>query len=171
MDPSSHQNGIELHLNTVAPLGLKLQRYQLSDIPEMVDATEEFCRGHPFYSGVPFSRRKLATLLEDNIDNKKMFCELVWKGGDRIAGMAGMVSGYAMSEERFTQDIFHFVKEEYRGSVAFPMLIGAYIQWSQSMGAWNAVLSYTGEKVAPLTRILKKWGFEHFGETYTKSLT
>jgi hypothetical protein len=85
--------------------------------------------------------------------------------------MAAMTTGYAMSDNIYTSDIFHFVKSEYRGSLAFPMLIGAYIQWAQSVGAFNATLSYTGEKEEALTRVLKKWGFDHFGALYVKSLS
>lgn len=157
--------------NDVARLDLHTRRYQLSDIPEMIDATEQYCAQHPHYSKIPFSRSKLAWVLEGNIDNARMFCELVWHGEERIAGMAGMTTGYAMSDNIYTSDIFHFVKPEHRGSMAFPMLIGAYIQWSQSVGAFNAILSYTGEKEEALTRVLKKWGFDHFGALYVKSLT
>jgi hypothetical protein len=137
----------------------------------------EFCAQHPHYSKIPFSREKLRHILSYNLSNAKMFCEIVWKGAagaatsERIAGMAGMTTGYAMSDNIFSQDIFHFVKPEYRGSMAFPMLIGAYIQWSQSVGALNATLSYTGEKEEALTRVLKKWGFDHFGTLYVKSLS
>lgn len=150
---------------------LVLRRYRVEDIPNMVDQTEMFCKTHPFYKRVPFKREKLTWLLNNNLTNMLFCCFVVFDVDEIIGGMAAMLTGYGMSDKLFSEDIFFFIKPEYRNGRALDMLLEAYIEWAKDRKVFDVRASYTGGKNdEAMDRIMKKHGLERFGTLYSRIL-
>lgn len=148
---------------------LVLRRYTQRDISSMVEQTEVFCKTHPFYRRVPFKREKLTWLLENNLTNMLFCCFIITDIDEVVAGMAAMLTGYAMSEEQFAEDIFFFVRPEYRNGRALDMLLDGYIRWAHDRKVFDVRASYTGGKSdVAMDKIMSKHGLDRFGTLYSK---
>jgi len=149
-----------------------IRRYTVEDVPIIVHNIEVYCANHPFYKTLKFSREKLIWVLDQNKDNEDFYANLAVHPSDGpVAGLGAMTSGYAISQERYSQDIFQFVKNEYRDGKAWNMLITDFVNWSASKGLHNAQLSFTDRsRDAVLARALERWGFTYLGPKYIKVL-
>jgi hypothetical protein len=148
---------------------LVLRRYTEADIPLMVDETELFCKTHPFYRRLPFQRDKLEFILNNNITNMLFCCFLVADVDNVIAGMAATIAQYAIADRSYSEDIFFFVKPEYRNGRALDMLLEGYISWAHDRKVFDVRASYTGGKSdIAMDKIMSKHGMDRFGTLYAK---
>lgn len=127
---------------------LILRRYAKEDIAYMIKRTKEFCLQHPLYATVPFSDARLEFMLNSNVTNMLFYCMVVEQINDDgtkqlIAGMGAMLCSFAMSEAKYSDDIFLFVVPEARTYGAAGQLIDAYAQWAMDRKAVIIRITYT----------------------------
>ena len=159
-------------LNTLTskrPERIVVRRYTEDDIQEMVKSTAEFCAVHPFYKTIPFSSEKLTSVLQKNITNTLFFCDVATLNDRIIAGLAAMLTGYAMSETYFSEDIIGYVIPSARGGIAIYRLIDEYVKWSIERRVHDMRISYTGDKEDEFKKLMARHGFVLFGSLYTRN--
>ncbi len=148
---------------------MNMRRYTLKDIPEMVRQMSDFCAKHEFYKTIPFSSERLTYVLNHNLTNTMMYCNVCEADNhELIAGFAAMTTGYAMSNAVFSEDIIGYVREGYRTGYAFEQLLQGYVDWATLRRVHDIRLTYTGDKTEGFSRLVQRLGFRKFGTMYAK---
>lgn len=116
------------------------------DVDAMVSMGRALHAESPRYRDKAFSEEKLralASLITEPADNQLF---MVAEVGGIVAGMMVCVlSERWFSYEKFATDLTLYVKPEFRGTSAFPRLVGVFEQWAKAQGVHDFTLGVSTE--------------------------
>lgn len=139
----------------------------LSDIPRLVDLGELMHAEAPNYRDIPFSREKVAlqmTLLVTR-DGVVFVSE---KNGEVVGGIAGGVTEYWFSLERFGFEYAFFLTQEARHGITAIRLKRAFKIWCRLQGVKRFTMgTSTGIATEGVKEFYESDGMELTGHIYT----
>lgn len=136
------------------------------DIPRLVELGEEMHKESRF-ACLPFDEDKVRRLFAHLIESPDGLMIVAEENGVVIGGFAGMVHEYYFSRAKLACDFALFVCHEYRGGMAAPRLMKAYIAWAKERGALMIQAGITtGVHVEQTSRLYEKLGFKNAGQLF-----
>ena len=130
-----------------------------------IDIAQQFAAESPMYRTIPFDREYYGNFL-DTVFNSKQHVAVVCEKDGVIAGaIMGMVYGHLYSPVLQASDLGFYVKPEFRGTRAAPLLEHSYRMWAAMRGAKKISLGDTtgNEKVQAL---YERLGYTYVGSNY-----
>jgi GNAT superfamily N-acetyltransferase len=169
-----------LHLDTTQPAAaakkpqskiMELRRYIRSDIPFLVDTLQEYLQGTA-YAKVPFSAKRLTTLLESNVRNDLFFTMLaVDEESNIVGGITAYLMKYIFSEESYADEMCFFILPGHRSLKLARQMIESYVEWAKRRKVWEVRMSTTsGVQPEEYGKFLEVMGFKNIGQFYGKEL-
>lgn len=146
-----------------------LRRYTEADIPDLVEAACQYVPMLPNYRGVSVDRTRVEFILRNNVNNDAVISVfiLVNEENQLVGGIMAYCVQLLFSWELVTNDIFLYIKPEYRSIVNLQKLSCAYRDWAIARGAKLIQASHTGGlHEEGMERYLKSMGFEPVGKLY-----
>lgn len=124
-----------------------MRPYTLDDIPFLIAGAQKYVPQLPNYTNIIVSEKRLDYVLRNNLGNASYF--QCWVLVDNNTGeLVGAVAGYCVmaiiSFDLVANDIFLFVKEEWRSLRNCVMLMVAYKDWAKARGAKLIMSTHTG---------------------------
>lgn len=119
----------------------------------------------------PVEKEKVAMFLKKSLDYPDMFMVCVAQDNELIGMITSMLGEYSFcSAKRSVCDML-FVTAERRGALAAKKLILKFVEWSQNVGANEAIMGVsTGIHPERTGRLFEKLGFELIGHSYRMDL-
>jgi hypothetical protein len=139
----------------------------LADITRLVDLGELMHAESPNYRDIPFSRTKVATLLTLLItrDGVVFVSE---KDGVVVGGIAGGVTEYWFSLEKFGFEYAFFLAQEARHGITAVRLQRAFKAWCRLQGVKRFIMgTSTGIATEGTAKFFEAVGMELTGHIYT----
>lgn len=140
---------------------------ELGDIPAVVELIAQEVPALHAYQGLSVSKKRIEYVLENNLTNASFMCVLAIGGGKVVGGVAAMVTMLAFSIDAVAQDLFFFVKPEWRSLYTANQLIDRYVTWARARRAVLITASHTaGVESERMEKLLTRRGFEVVGQNY-----
>lgn len=126
---------------------------------------EQFATESPMYRSIPFDRDYYGAFLDMVFQSEQHVALICEKDGIIAGAIMGMVYGHLYSPVPQASDLGFFVKPEFRGSRAAPLLEKGYRSWAGAKGAKKISLGDTtgNEKVRAL---YERLGYTYVGSNY-----
>ena len=169
-----------LHLDTTQPAAavkipqsnvMELRRYIASDIPFIVSTLKEYLQGTA-YASVPFSEKRLTTVLQSNVNNDLFFTMMaVDDHSNIVGGITAYLVKYVFSEESYADEMCFFILPGHRSLKLARHMITEYVEWAKRRKVWEVRMSTTsGIQPEEYGKFLEVMGFKNIGQFYSKEL-
>lgn len=145
-----------------------MRPYQVKDIEFITEMCMNSIPDLPNYKGTNPSRERIRFLLQNNLTNAMFLCLIVVDPEtDRpVGGIAAWAAPMMLGTEIVTQDVYLYVKPEWRSLKALRMLLRGYVEWGQARGATLIQGSFTSGIDNRFGAILEREGFVPVGTLY-----
>lgn len=150
---------------------MQIRRYELADIPAMVDHIEAALSVTQFRD-IFFSREKMTRLLSNNHHSSQFFAALATDDdGNIIGGICGNVCEFIFSHEALANDNFFYVAPSHRRLRTATGLVEAYLNWAKERKVKRVQLSNSmGVKIEEFSKLATRLGFEQQGTIHQMRL-
>jgi len=150
---------------------MEMRRYQLQDIPSMVECLKFFLAEAGNYKGFPLNVEKVTKLLKTNVNNAYFFCNVLVVDGSVHAGLAAMTTLLAFSDTTIASDMILFVRKDSRKLGTAVKLIEDYIEWGKARKVKRLLLgATTGIDVEGFDLLMSHVGFRELGRVWAKDM-
>ncbi|MHA3051835.1 N-acetyltransferase family protein [Acinetobacter sp. ANC 4640] len=141
---------------------MKLRVATVQDIPTLVEFGEAFVSESPNYQDRPYEHAKVKEHFQLLIKSGALF--VVEENAVICGGFAGGINSDWFNGQKIAFDYVMYVKPEYRKTRAAYLLINAFVNWANLMGADRIQCgTTTGIESKGCIRLYKHFGFNEFG--------
>lgn len=142
-----------------------------NDVATLVEMGQAMVAESPRYRDKKLNVKILTAFMYGMLDNPHQYCLFVAEKGSEITGMlGGMICPYFFTlDDFYSCDLFHYVRPERRGSVAFVRLVKAYERWAGENGISpeNITLGVSAG-IGNIENFYNRLGYNCVGKLYQK---
>lgn len=141
------------------------------DVPEMLRLAAAM-HAESRYNFIPYDAAKMEQFIFSFFNAPARFAAVYRRAAGEVSGMLlGQVGEYYFSQALVASDILIYVGANYRGSLAAPRLIEAFVTWARHKGATEVVCGHSsGVTGVAFGRLMEYGGFDLEGQIYKKRL-
>jgi GNAT superfamily N-acetyltransferase len=147
-----------------------IRRATTEDWPALLEMGARAHEESPRFSRMLFSPRRCNALFSSVLSSPTGATFLAERNGAVLGALVGLVSPHYMSDSLVASEIFFYVHQEYRGGRTASVLIDAYTNWAESLGAVDIALGVSsGLDVDRVAAFYEHKGFARQGTAHWRS--
>lgn len=134
------------------------------DMPKLLELGERMHAESPRYSRMKFSHARAYATLSRLMDSDDGFLWVAEIDDEVVGGMAGAIFPHWASDDRVASDLALFMREEYRGGMSIPRLVGEFKRWAWKRDVYIVQVGVTtGVQTEKTAQLYERLGLKRCG--------
>lgn len=147
-----------------------IRRYTSDDVPILVDIVENHLQ-ETIYKDMKFNGLKLREMLNSNVTNLLVFCNIVIKDEKVVGGILAFVRQPYFSDEVNAYDHFFYVHKDHRTARVVTGLVASYVEWAKARKVRRVFLSNSmGTRIDEFAKLCNRLGFKQLGTIHAMEI-